>query len=125
MWAGTEGPVATLEASVDRVGRQTPFSVSLRAGRSGLAHWTVEARDAAGNTAVLSQREIPREGVLGSDVRTRTLDLTLDAAAEGLREGPAQILVYAGDHSPGALLHDGTPRRNELTVGFRWDFGHR
>lgn len=34
-------------------------------------------------------------------------------------------MVYVEYRMDNGLLHDGTPRRNELTVGFRWDFGHR
>ena len=34
-------------------------------------------------------------------------------------------MVYLEYRMDNGLLHDGTPRRNELTVGFRWDFGHK
>lgn len=34
-------------------------------------------------------------------------------------------MVYLEYRMDNGLLHDGTPRRNELTVGVRWDFGHR
>jgi len=34
-------------------------------------------------------------------------------------------MVYLEYRMDNGLLHDGTPRRNELTVGVRWDIGHR
>jgi predicted porin len=34
-------------------------------------------------------------------------------------------MLYVEYRMDNGLLQDGTPRRNELTVGFRWDFGHR
>jgi hypothetical protein len=34
-------------------------------------------------------------------------------------------MAYIEYRMDNGLLHEGTPRRNELTVGIRWDFGHR
>jgi len=32
--------------------------------------------------------------------------------------------LYAQYRIDTGTLYDGTPRKNELTIGFRWDFGH-
>ena len=33
-------------------------------------------------------------------------------------------MLYAEYRIDNGSLYDGTPRKNEFTVGFRWDFGH-
>ncbi len=33
-------------------------------------------------------------------------------------------MLYAEYRLDGGTLYNGTPRKNELTIGFRWDFGH-
>jgi hypothetical protein len=33
-------------------------------------------------------------------------------------------MLYAEYRIDYGTLYDGTPRKNELTLGFRWDFGH-
>ena len=33
-------------------------------------------------------------------------------------------MLYAEFRIDNGKLFDGTPRKNELTIGFRWDFGH-
>jgi hypothetical protein len=34
-------------------------------------------------------------------------------------------MLYAEYRHDNSVLHDGTPRKSEVTLGFRWDFGHR
>jgi hypothetical protein len=33
-------------------------------------------------------------------------------------------MLYAEYRMENGNLYDGTPRKNELTLGIRWDFGH-
>jgi murein DD-endopeptidase MepM/ murein hydrolase activator NlpD len=102
-WAGFKAPEARLAAPLDVVGRATPVSIVLEAGRAGLRSWQVVLRGAKGEH-VLAEEELPRTGLLGSGVSSRTVDVTVDARAAGLEEGPAQLVVRARDHAPLSLL---------------------
>jgi murein DD-endopeptidase MepM/ murein hydrolase activator NlpD len=103
LWAGLQPPKAHLAAPVEVIGRATPLSLTIDAGRSGLRSWQVALRGAKGAT-VLASDELPRSGPLGSGVRSRTVDLVVDAHAAGLAEGPATIVVQARDYGPLAAL---------------------
>lgn len=100
LWAGTSRPKATLTSEVEVVGRATPLALTLDAGRSGLRSWKVLLRGANGEETVVAEEELPRDGLLGSSVRSRTVDVVVDARAAGLAEGPAQLVVTARDWSP-------------------------
>ncbi|MEW6272009.1 MAG: M23 family metallopeptidase, partial [Thermodesulfobacteriota bacterium] len=99
LWAGRSAPQASLATPVDVVGRATPLSLTLDAGRSGLRSWKVVLRGASGES-VVAEEQIPRDGLLGSGVRSRAVDVVVDARAAGLSEGPAQLVVVARDWSP-------------------------
>jgi hypothetical protein len=99
LWAGLSAPRATLARPLEVVGRATPVSLALEAGRSGLRSWQVLLVGDKGE-AVIAEEELPRTGVLGSGVRSRTVDLVADARKAGLDEGPAQLVVRARDYSP-------------------------
>lgn len=109
LWAGTSGPTARLAEPVQVVGTSTPLRIQLGAGRAGLAGYEVMARRPDGSLVLLAEEEIPDTGLLGSGVRDRIVDLTLDAKALGLPEGPSEIEVYATDHAPTAFLASREP----------------
>jgi len=98
-WAGFAGPTARLAAPLEVVGRATPLSVALEAGRSGLRSWRVVLRGTKGEQ-VLAQEELPRDGLFGSGVSSRTVDVLVDARAAGLDEGAAHVVVHARDYAP-------------------------
>lgn len=102
-WAGLKGPAARLQAPVDVIGRATPLSIGLEAGRAGLRSWQVVLRGAKGEH-VLADEELPRAGLLGSGVSSRTVDVLIDARAAGLEEGPADLVVSARDYAPLSLF---------------------
>lgn len=109
LWAGTDGPSATLPAPLDVVGQSTPLRVRFEAGRAGLAGYEVMARRADGSLVLLAEESIPQTSFLGSGVRERELDITLDAKALDLPEGPSEIEIYATDHAPTAFLASREP----------------
>jgi len=102
-WAGFKAPEARLATPLDVVGRATPVAVALEAGRAGLRSWQIVLRGTKGEH-VLAEEELPRAGLLGSGVSSRTVDVTVDARAAGLDEGPAQLVVLARDYAPLSLL---------------------
>lgn len=103
LWAGVTAPAAQLAAPVDVVGRVTPISLAITAGRSGLRSVHVTLEGAKGST-VLAEEELPKTGLLGSGVTSRTVDAVVDARAAGLEEGPATLVVRTRDWSPLSAL---------------------
>jgi murein DD-endopeptidase MepM/ murein hydrolase activator NlpD len=100
LWAGTEGPSARLDKPVAVVGKSTPTSLTIEAGRSGLARWEIRLRDDGGRSATLAEEDVPRSGLFGSSVRSRHVDVNIDSQAAGFSEGPATLEVWASDHRP-------------------------
>jgi len=103
LWAGMQAPTAHLAEPVAVIGRATPLSVTIDAGRTGLRSWQVLLQGEKGAT-VLAEEEVPRAGLFGSGVRSRTVDVVADARAAGLGEGPARIVVQARDYAPLAAV---------------------
>ena len=103
LWAGVQAPTVQLATPIEVIGRATPLSLTIDAGRSGLRSWQVLLRGAKGTT-VLAEDEVPRSGPFGSGVRSHTVDVVVDAHAAGLDEGPATIVVQARDYGPLAAL---------------------
>lgn len=103
LWTGVRAPKARLETSLDVVGRATPASLTIEAGRTGLRSWQVLLRGPKGTT-VVAEEDVPKRNPLGSGVRTRLVEVVLDAREAGLDEGAAQLVVLARDHSPLAAL---------------------
>ena len=92
-------PTAELASPVAAIGRDTPVSIVLRAGRSGLGAYEVVLLDAAGERRLASE-DLPGGGLLGNDVREKQVDLRVDAEAAKATEGDARIVVRAIDASP-------------------------
>lgn len=102
-WSGVSAPVAKLASPLDVVGRATQVVVTLDAGRSGLRSYQIALEGEQGST-VLAEEQVPRAGLLGSGVRSRTVEVVADARAAKLPEGPARLVVRARDFGPLAPL---------------------
>jgi murein DD-endopeptidase MepM/ murein hydrolase activator NlpD len=98
LWSGTEAPAARIGQPIGVVGKSTRVGVKLTAGRTGLAHWEARLRDGAGHSVTVAQEDVPRGGLLGSGVRSRDVELTIEPEAAGLAEGPATLEIWANDH---------------------------
>lgn len=98
-WGGSGRPSAEVVRPATLVGRSTPFSVRIDAGRAGLRSVDVRLEGATGSRPLFS-KEFPASGLLGSGLRSECLDLLLDGAGTGLPEGEARIVVRASDWSP-------------------------
>ena len=92
-------PSVTLETPVDFVGRATPVTILAHDRGSGLARVEVRLVPDGGQPAVVASEDYPRRSWLGSGVHEARLTPTLDAAAAHVREGPAQLEIWATDHS--------------------------
>src|SRR5213078_583074 len=92
-------PTATFETPVDFVGRATPVKIVAHDRGSGLAHVELRLVPEGGPPVVVASQDYPRRSWLGSGVHDATLAPTLDAAAAHVREGRAQLEIWAADHS--------------------------
>ena len=92
-------PSATFETPVDFVGRATPVKIVAHDRGSGLAHVELRLVPEGGPPVVVASQDYPRRSWLGSGVHEATLATTLDAAAAHVREGRAQLEIWATDHS--------------------------
>lgn len=100
IWAGVETPTAQLQGTVDVLGKETPIALTVLAGRTGLARVEVLLRDAGGRAVSLAAEDVPRSGLLGSGVRSLSLDVEARPEAAGFAEGPATLEVWARDYGP-------------------------
>ena len=92
-------PSVTLETPVDFVGRATPVRIVARDRGSGLAHVEMRLVPEGGQPVVVASEDYPRRSWLGSGVHEAVLAPTLDAGAAHVREGRAQLEIWASDHS--------------------------
>jgi len=109
-------PSATLETPVDFVGRATPVRIVAHDRGSGLAHVELRLVPEGGPPVVVASQDYPRRSWLGSGVHDATLAPTLDAAAAHVREGRAQLEIWAADHSWLAAFRRGPCLARAVTV---------
>ena len=109
-------PSVTLETPVDFVGRATPVRIVARDRGSGLAHVEVRLVPEGGQPVVVASEDYPRRSWLGSGVHEAVLAPTLDAGAAHVREGRAQLEIWASDHSWLAAFRREPRLRRAVTV---------
>ncbi len=109
-------PSATLETPVDFVGRATPVTVVAHDRGSGLAHVEVRLVPEGGSPVVVASEDYPRRSWFGSGIHEARLTPTLDAATARVREGRAQLEVWATDHSWLAGFRKGPLLARAVTV---------
>jgi len=109
-WGGSGHPSAEIVQPASVVGRATPLSLRVDAGRAGLRSIDVRL-EGGGAAGTLFSKQIPADGLFGSGVRSECLDLVLDGATAGVPEGEARVVVRASDWSaigrlrgPGEIL---------------------
>ncbi|MEO2167511.1 MAG: hypothetical protein ABGY42_05210 [bacterium] len=105
-WMGTSGPRAELRGVPEVLGREGHVSLLLEAPWAGLRSWQAYVRDAEGKRIVIAEENIPSSGLFAAGVQDHRVSLTIDPAALGLAEGPAEIIVQATGHAPLSRLGD-------------------
>ncbi|MFP6665135.1 MAG: M23 family metallopeptidase [Deltaproteobacteria bacterium] len=117
-WMGTSSPRAELRGVPEVLGREGHVSLRLEAPRAGLRSWQAYVRDAAGKRIVIAEENLPGGGLFAPGIQHHNVELTIDPAALGLAEGPAEIIIQATGHAPLSRLSSALVA---ASAGFRID----
>jgi murein DD-endopeptidase MepM/ murein hydrolase activator NlpD len=117
VWGGWGRTQVEIVSPLEVVGRRTPLSARIRAGRAGLRSFEIRL-EGGGVSHVVAAGDFPRDGLLGSGVREHRVDVEIDASALGVPEGDARLVVLADEYAPASRLRG---RAEALSASVRVD----